>query len=212
MAALKTQISERLEAEYSGASRSIMKRSLLDQLDKLVKFELPPTLVKAEADQIAHQLWHEDNPEVEGHDHPEIEATDEHKSLAERRVRLGLLLAELGRKNEIEVTDGATSRYLELEGPLTVEVDLGARTGGDRVQFTFEHVREHVPHGVGLLDASHKPVELVSTQHRVLVRKLFGVVALLHSLTERCQERFIGLLVGAVLAGIEHMKPDQIAV
>jgi trigger factor len=105
LAALKTQISERLEAEYSGASRSIMKRSLLDQLDKLVKFELPPTLVKAEADQIAHQLWHEDNPEVEGHDHPEIEATDEHKSLAERRVRLGLLLAELGRKNEIEVTD-----------------------------------------------------------------------------------------------------------
>ncbi|KKK84112.1 hypothetical protein LCGC14_2786620, partial [marine sediment metagenome] len=67
--------------------------------------ELPPSLVEAEANQIAHQLWHEDNPEVQGHDHPEITPTDEHKSLAERRVRLGLLLAELGRKNEIQVSD-----------------------------------------------------------------------------------------------------------
>ena len=70
-----------------------------------MKFELPPSLVDAEAGQIAHQLWHEENPEVEGHDHPEIEPTEEHTSLAERRVRLGLLLAELGRKNEIEVSD-----------------------------------------------------------------------------------------------------------
>ena len=103
--ALKAQIGERLEAEYSGAARAVMKRKLLDELDTKVSFELPPSLVEAEAGQIAHQLWHEENPEVEGHDHPEIEATDEHKGLAERRVRLGLLLAELGRKNEIEVSD-----------------------------------------------------------------------------------------------------------
>ena len=62
-------------------------------------------MVAAEAKQIAHQIWHEENPEVEGHDHPEIEATDEHNILAERRVRLGLLLAELGRKAEVDVTD-----------------------------------------------------------------------------------------------------------
>lgn len=105
LAALKIQISERLEAEYSGASRSIMKRALLDALDKKVSFELPETLVDAEAGQIAHQLWHEENPEVEGHDHPEIETTDTHKELAVRRVRLGLLLAEMGRKQEIEVSD-----------------------------------------------------------------------------------------------------------
>ncbi|WP_226781017.1 trigger factor [Oceaniglobus trochenteri] len=103
--ALKDQIRERLTAEYSGAARAVMKRALLDQLDEKVSFELPPSLVKAEADQIAHQLWHEDNPDVQGHDHPEIEPTDEHQKLAERRVRLGLLLAELGRKNEISVTD-----------------------------------------------------------------------------------------------------------
>ena len=103
--ALKTQISERLGAEYTQASRAVMKRKLLDALDDVVDFELPPTLVEAESKQIAHQLWHEDNPDVEGHDHPEIEATEEHEALAVRRVRLGLLLAELGRKNEIEVSD-----------------------------------------------------------------------------------------------------------
>ncbi|MDA5094386.1 trigger factor [Aliiroseovarius sp. KMU-50] len=102
---LKGQISERLESEFGGAARAVMKRGLLDELDKVVDFDLPPSLLDAEAKQIAHQLWHEENPEVEGHDHPEIEPTDEHNSLAGRRVRLGLLLAELGQKNEIEVSD-----------------------------------------------------------------------------------------------------------
>ena len=105
LTALKGQISERLEAEYVGAARAVMKRKLLDELDTLVSFELPPSLVSAEAEQIAHQLWHEENPDVQGHDHDHVEATDEHKQLGERRVRLGLLLAELGRKKEIEVTD-----------------------------------------------------------------------------------------------------------
>jgi trigger factor len=103
--ALKAQITERLEAEYTGASRQVMKRHLLDQLDKMVTFDLPPSLVKAEADQIAHQLWHEDHPDHQGHDHDHVEPTEEHLKLAERRVRLGLLLAELGRKNEITVSD-----------------------------------------------------------------------------------------------------------
>jgi trigger factor len=105
LAALKGQIAERLEAEYKGAARAVLKRALLDQLDGMVKFDLPPSLVAAEAGQIAHQLWHEENPEVEGHNHDAIEPTDEHKSLAERRVRLGLLLAEVGRKADVTVTD-----------------------------------------------------------------------------------------------------------
>ena len=112
LAALKSQIAERLEAEYTGASRAVMKRGLLDELDKMVSFDLPPSLVEAEAGQIAHQLWHEDNPEVEGHDHPEIETTDEHKKLAERRVRLGLLLAELGQKAEVQVTDAEMTQAI----------------------------------------------------------------------------------------------------
>ncbi|MEM8693199.1 MAG: trigger factor [Pseudomonadota bacterium] len=112
LADLKGQISERLEAEYAGAARAVMKRALLDDLDNAVSFDLPPSLVEAEAKQIAHQLWREENPEVEGDQQPEIEATDEHNALAERRVRLGLLLAELGQKAEIEVTDAEMSQAI----------------------------------------------------------------------------------------------------
>ncbi|MEE4117914.1 MAG: trigger factor [Paracoccaceae bacterium] len=110
--ALKGQIRERLEAEYANAARQVMKRALLDKLDAQVSFELPPTLVDAEAKQIAHQLWHEEHPEVQGHDHPQIEPTDEHKKLAERRVKLGLLLAELGRMKEVEVTDAEMTQAM----------------------------------------------------------------------------------------------------
>ena len=105
LAALKGQISDRLETEYKGAARAILKRSLLDQLDAMVKFDLPSALVDAEASQIAHQLWHEENPEVHDHNHGAVETTEEHKVLAERRVRLGLVLAEIGRKAEVVVTD-----------------------------------------------------------------------------------------------------------
>ena len=103
--ALKGQIRERLEAEYSGASRAIAKRKLLDELDGLVDFDLPASLVEAEANQIAHQLWHEENPDVHGHDHPEITPTEEHMVLAKRRVKLGLLLADIGQRAEVKVSD-----------------------------------------------------------------------------------------------------------
>jgi trigger factor len=102
---LKEQIRERIGAEFADAARALIKRRLLDVLDVMFSFELPPSLVEAESKSIAHQLWHEENPEHEGHDHPEVEPTDEHMSLAERRVRLGLLLAEIGAKAEVEITD-----------------------------------------------------------------------------------------------------------
>ncbi len=105
LAALRVQIADRLAVEYKGAARAVLKRALLDQLDAMVKFDLPAALVEAEANQIAHQLWHEEHPEVHDHNHGSVEPTDEHKSLAERRVRLGLLLAEIGRKAEVTVTD-----------------------------------------------------------------------------------------------------------
>ena len=112
LATLKSQVAERLEAEYAGASRAVMKRGLLDALDKDVSFELPESLVEAEAGQIAHQLWHEEHPEVHDHNHDSIEPTDEHKKLAERRVKLGLLLAEMGQKAEVEVTDAEMTQAI----------------------------------------------------------------------------------------------------
>ena len=108
--ALKEQVRSRLSAEYAQAGRAILKRRLMDALDGLVSFELPPTLVDVEARQIAHQLWHEENPDHHGHDHPEITPTDEHLRLANRRVRLGLLLAEIGTKNEISVNEQELQR------------------------------------------------------------------------------------------------------
>lgn len=112
LAALKEQMSERLTGEYGDAARQVLKRNLLDRLDEAVSFELPVGLVEIEAKQIAHQLWHEENPEVQGHDHPEIEATEEHNKLAERRVRLGLLLADIGRKAEVEVTEAEMNQAI----------------------------------------------------------------------------------------------------
>jgi trigger factor len=75
-----------------------------------VGFDLPPTLVDVEAHQIAHQLWHEEHPDHHGHDHGEVEPTAEHRRLAERRVRLGLLLAEIGNKHDITVSEPEMQR------------------------------------------------------------------------------------------------------
>jgi trigger factor len=110
--ALKTQIRDRLADEFAQASRAVLKRRLMDALDALVDFDLPPSLVDVEARQIAHQLWHEENPDHHGHDHPEIAPSDEHVRLAERRVRLGLLLAEVGNKQQITVTEQELQRAL----------------------------------------------------------------------------------------------------
>jgi trigger factor len=109
---LKDQIRTGLEGEYAQAARAIVKRSLLDALDTTVEFELPPSLVDAEASQIAHSLWHDDHPEVQDHNHDPIETTDEHRTLAVRRVKLGLLLAEIGRTAEIEVTDAEMTQAI----------------------------------------------------------------------------------------------------
>ena len=133
LAGLKAQISERLEAEYAGASRAILKRNLLDVLDEKISFDLPPTMVETEAKQIAHQLWHEDNPEVQGHDHPEVEVTDEHTKLAGRRVRLGLVLAELGQKANVEVTDAEMTQAV---------MNQARQYPGHEREF-FEHVQKN---------------------------------------------------------------------
>ena len=110
--ALKGQIREGLEGEYAQAARAITKRGLLDALDGAVTFDLPESLVEAEASQIAHQLWHDEHPEVHDHNHDAIDISDEHRALAVRRVKLGLLLAEVGRKAEVEVTDAEMTQAI----------------------------------------------------------------------------------------------------
>jgi len=133
LAALKAQITEQLEKEFSGASRAVAKRKLLDALDAAVSFDLPESLVTAEANQIAHQLWHEENPDVHDHNHDPIEPTDEHKKLAERRVKLGLLLAEIGRKQDVEVSDAEMTQ---------AEMNQARQYPGQERQF-FEFVQKN---------------------------------------------------------------------
>ncbi|MEL6197854.1 MAG: trigger factor [Pseudomonadota bacterium] len=102
---LRENIRERVGAEFVGAARNLLKRRLLDELDGLVSFELPVSMVEQEAKSVALQLWHEENPEAQGTERPEVEPTAEHQQLAERRVRLGLLLAEIGGREKVQITD-----------------------------------------------------------------------------------------------------------
>ncbi|MGF1501226.1 MAG: trigger factor [Paracoccaceae bacterium] len=113
--ALKGQLRERIGAEFEGASRGLLKRRLLDALDEMVSFDLPERMVEAEAKSIAHQLWHEANPDVQGHDHPEIEPDAEQRQLAERRVRLGLLLADIGHREGVEISDQEMGQAIMAE-------------------------------------------------------------------------------------------------
>lgn len=104
---LKGMLKERIERDLGQFSRERMKRALLDKLDELHDFELPQGMVDGEFDQIWHQLGHameHEGKTWDDEDQSEDEAREEYKKIAERRVRLGLLLGEIGRKNDIQVT------------------------------------------------------------------------------------------------------------
>jgi trigger factor len=163
LAGLKGQIKERLESEYLGAARAVMKRALLDALDEAVKFDLPPSLVDAEANQIAHQLWHEEHPEEHGHNHGTIEPTDEHKELAERRVRLGLLLAEIGRKAEVEVTDAEMAQ--------AVMAQARQYPGQERQFFDFVQKNAQAQQSIRAPVFEEKVVDHIFTQAKVSEKK-----------------------------------------
>jgi trigger factor len=103
---LKELIKVQLEQETAGLTRTQMKRQLLDRLAADHDFEVPPTMVEAEFAQIWQQLEaeiaREDDPEA---GRKEIEAEkDDYRRIAERRVRLGLLLSEIGQANGVQIT------------------------------------------------------------------------------------------------------------
>ncbi len=95
-----------LEQQTAGLTRTQMKRSLLDQLAAGHDFEVPATMVDAEFEQIWAQLQQEATKEENPEDAlKQIEdEKDDYKAIAERRVRLGLLLSEIGQANGVEVT------------------------------------------------------------------------------------------------------------
>ena len=110
---LKDAARERLAAEFTGATRQKVKRALLDKLDEAHQFEAPPTLIEEEF----RLMWDSIKAEMESsgktfadENTTEEASKEEYHKIADRRVRLGLVLSEIGEKNKITVTDDEVSR------------------------------------------------------------------------------------------------------
>ena len=105
--ALRGVVREQIQSEYEQVSQARLKRSLLDVLDERYKFDVPPGMVEREFDAVWQQIEN-DAKRAEAEiatilDQPEDEAREEFRQIAERRVRLGLLIAEIGGSNDITV-------------------------------------------------------------------------------------------------------------
>jgi trigger factor len=112
---LKDAARERLSAEFTAATRQKVKRMLLDRLDEAHQFEAPPTLI----DEEFNLMWNSIKAEMESsgktfadENTTEEASKEEYRKIADRRVRLGLVLSEIGEKNKITVTDDEVSRVV----------------------------------------------------------------------------------------------------
>jgi len=112
---LRGLIKGQIEQEHNGLTRTHMKRKLLDHLAATHDFDVPPSMVEAEFAQIWQQLEHEASHEPD----PEAARTEmesdreDYRRIAERRVRLGLLLSEIGQANGIEITQPEMNRLVQ---------------------------------------------------------------------------------------------------
>jgi trigger factor len=146
-AKLKEMVRERIEREHTGVSRQKLKRALLDQLDAKHKFDPPPTLVEQEFNSVWATV--ENDLKQQGRTFAdegttEEKAREEYRSIAERRVRLGLVIAEIGEKNGINVS----------EDQLTQAVIAQARMMPGQEQKVWEYYRNNP----GALAALRAPI------------------------------------------------------
>lgn len=105
--ALKESIKNRIKADYENASKLKLKRSLLDKLDEAYKFDVPESLVEEEFKSIEAQYKRaKELNQLDEHEKntPEEELMKEYKQIAVRRVKLGLLLSEVGAEAKVTVT------------------------------------------------------------------------------------------------------------
>ena len=112
---LKERVKEQIGREYEGQTRAKLKRALLDVLAEKAQFAAPVSLIEAEFNAIWQQVEADKaagqaDPEDEGKDEETLKA--EYKAIADRRVRLGLLVAEIGRANEVQVTEQELQRAM----------------------------------------------------------------------------------------------------
>jgi trigger factor len=101
--AMRNAIRESVGREYANASRAKLKRALLDRLAETYRFEVPPGMVELEFESIWKQLEEEIKRTGAESERPEEDLKAEYRGIAERRVRLGLILSDVGQKNEIKV-------------------------------------------------------------------------------------------------------------
>jgi trigger factor len=112
---LRNAIREQVQNQYGMATRQKVKRQVLDQLDDQHTFDLPPKMVEQEFDNIWRQVTNElgqSGRTFEDEGTTEEAAREDYHKIAERRVRLGLVLSEIGEKNKIEVSDEEVQRAL----------------------------------------------------------------------------------------------------
>ena len=136
LAALREAVRSNLEGEYQGASRFKLKRALLDVLDTRHDIPLPARMVDAEFEAIWRQVKADEEsegraPEDEGKSEETLRA--EYRRIAERRVRLGLVLAEIGRRENVVVTDQELNEAMRVQ----------ARQYGDMAQRMFDFMRDN---------------------------------------------------------------------
>ena len=118
LAALKAAVEEQYKGQLESQGRMKLKRAILDELDKKHKFDLPPNMVEAEFENIWKQVQAE--KEAGQLDEDDAKKTDkqlekDYRKIAERRVRLGLVLAEMGQKQEIQITNEEVQQAMIAE-------------------------------------------------------------------------------------------------
>ncbi|RXF74729.1 trigger factor [Hansschlegelia zhihuaiae] len=112
---LKEAVRDQIAGDYARVSRQKVKRQLLDALDEQYSFDLPPTLVEQEFENVWRQVMGDlarTGRTLEDEGESEESARAEYRKIAERRVRLGLVLAEIGEKHDVKVSDDEVTRAL----------------------------------------------------------------------------------------------------
>ncbi len=164
---LEKLVSEQMEREYAQVSRLKLKRQLLDKLNEAHDFELPPSLVDAEFEGIWAQVtqqMEQAGRTFEDEGKSEEEMRQEYRDVAERRVRLGLIIGDIGEKNSVEVTQD------ELRGALLEE----ARKYPGQEKFVYEYY-EKTPGAIAQLRApifEDKVVDLIVEKAAVTDKKV----------------------------------------
>jgi trigger factor len=164
---LKSTVKERLEREHADVSRQKLKRMLLDKLDELHRFPPPPTLVAEEFDRVWNTVLSDlksQNRTFDDEGTTEEKAKIEYQAIADRRVRLGLVIAEIGEKNNIKVTEDELSRAVVER----------ARQFPGREQEVWDYYRKN-PSAVGALRApifEEKVVDFVVELAKVSDKKV----------------------------------------